>query len=287
VTTDHRGPTEMIDDILIAVDGSDCAHRAATRGVELAVRYDAAVGIITVHGGETGRGRAALDDAAGLAADAGVDADTERRSGTPATAIVEHAAERGSDLVVVGRRGRSGVRARLLGTVTERVLRRSPAPVLTVPPDDLNDETGTDHGDVLVTTDGSDIAARAAPYGADLARRFGAAFHVLNVVDVQSEAGVFDAGGVDSEYIDRLETQGHQAVDELVATLDTADLDVRRSVVRGRPHDAVAEYTDENGVGLLVMSSEGQSNLAGQQLGTVTGRVLRSVDRPILVVTED
>ncbi|GAB3319208.1 universal stress protein [Haloplanus salinarum] len=275
----------MFDTILIAVDGSDCAHRAAKHGLELAARYDAAVDVVTVYGGETERGNATLDEATDLAADVGVTVETDLLSGKPAGAIAEYAAERGTDLVVVGRRGRSGVRARLLGSVTERVLRRSPAPVLTVPPGDVDDGTGAAYGDVLVTTDGSEVAAEAAPYGADLARRFGAAFHALNVVDVQAEAGVFDAGGVDSEYIERLETRGHQAVDELVAAVDVSDLDVRRSVVRGRPHEAIDEYVREDDVDLVVMSSEGQSNLAGQQLGTVAGRVLRTVDRPVLVVT--
>jgi nucleotide-binding universal stress UspA family protein len=49
----------------------------------------------------------------------------------------------------------------------------------------------------------------------------------------------------------------------------------------------ITDYVADNDVDLVVMSSEGQSNLAGQQLGTVAGRVLRAVDRPVLVVTED
>jgi len=277
----------MFDDILIAVDGSDRARRAAKYGVELAATYDAAVDVVTVYGGDAEEGQAVLDDVAEMADGAGVVVETEVLSGKPATTIATRADERGADLLVVGRRGRSGIRARLLGSVTERVLRRSPAPVLTVPEGAVDGDTGTEYGNVLVTTDGSELAAEAGPYGADLARRFDAALHVLNVVDIQAEAGVFDAGGVDSEYIERLETQGHQAVDELVATVDASDLDVRDDVIRGVAHDAIGEYVEENGVDLVVMASEGQSNLAGQQLGTVAGRVLRTVDRPVLVVTED
>ncbi|GAB6861553.1 universal stress protein [Haloplanus litoreus] len=277
----------MFDELLIAVDGSDCARTAAKYGLELAATYDADVEVVTVYGGDTERGQAILDDIADMAGDVGVTVGTELLAGKPAKAITARAGERSADLIVVGRRGRSGVRARLLGTVTERVLRRSPVPVLTVPEGDVESDTGTAYGNVLVTTDGSELAAAAGPYGADLARRFDAALHVLNVVDIQAEAGVFDAGGVDREYIERLETRGHQAVDELVAAVDASDLDVRRAVVRGAAHDAIGEYVDENGVDVVVMSSEGQSNLAGQQLGTVAGRVLRTVDEPVLVVTED
>lgn len=272
----------MFDRLLIAVDGSDCARRATTFGLELAARYDAAVDIVAVYAGDTAQGRAILDEAASMAANVGVTVDTDLLSGKPATSIVDRAADRDADLIVVGRRGRSGVRERLLGSITERILRRSGPPVLTVPEGDA----GAAYEDILVTTDGSDLAAEAGPYAADLARRFGAVLHVLNAVDLQAEAGVFDAGGVDHAYIDRLETRGEAAIDDLVAALDTTDIDVRTAVIRGHASDVIAEYVADNDVGLIVMASEGQSNLAGQQLGTVAGRVLRTVDRPVLIVTE-
>lgn len=277
----------MFDRLLIAVDDSDCARRAAKYGLELAARYDADVDIVTVYGGDADRGQEILDEAASMADDADVAVDTDLLSGKPARTIAERAAERGADLVVVGRRGRSGVKARLLGSTTERILRRSDPPVLTVPANGIDPDTGTDYADILVTTDGSDLAEEAGPYAAGLARRFDAALHALSVVDVQSEAGLFDAGGVGTDYIERLESRAEAAVDDLLAGIDTTELDVREATVRGYAPDAIGEYVDDSGIDLIVMSSEGQSNLAGQQLGTVAGRVLRTVDRPVLVVTED
>lgn len=273
----------MFDELLIAVDGSDCAHNALDHGLALAARYDAEVELVTVYGGDDGQGRAVLDEAAEVAAEAGVDAETKLLSGKPASAIAERAGDRDADLVVVGRRGRRGVRVRLLGSVTERVLRRSPAPVLTVAEDGVE----TAYDDILVTTDGSEAAAGAGPYGVDLAGRYDAPLHVLNAVDVRSEAGVFSAGGVSSEYVARLERQGRGAVDDLIEGVDVSGLEVRRSVVRGPPHEVITGYADDNDVGLIVMTSEGQSNLAGQRLGTVAGRVLRTTDRPVLIVTHD
>ncbi|WP_049936928.1 universal stress protein [Haloplanus natans] len=277
----------MFDRLLIAVDGSDCARRAAKYGLELAVRYDADADVVAVYGGDAAAGEAILEEIVTMADDAGVPVETDLLSGKPAKSIVDRATDRGADLVVVGRRGRSGVRERLLGSITERVLRRSGPPVLTVPEGDIDDDTGTTYENVLVTTDGSDLAADAGPYAAEVAGRFEAVLHVLNAVDVQAEAGVFDAGGVDREYVERLESRGEKAIDDLLAALDTTDLDVREAVIRGHAPDVIADYVDDNGVDLVVMSSEGQSNLAGQQLGTVAGRVLRTVDRPVLVVTED
>lgn len=52
--------------------------------------------------------------------------------GTPAATIVETAAARSADLIVMGTHGRSGVAHLLLGSVAERVIRLAPCPVLTV-----------------------------------------------------------------------------------------------------------------------------------------------------------
>ena len=53
-------------------------------------------------------------------------------SGMPAAAIVECAANRGMDLIIMGTHGRSGFAHLLLGSVAEQVVRTAPCPVLTV-----------------------------------------------------------------------------------------------------------------------------------------------------------
>ena len=58
--------------------------------------------------------------------------DAQVREGKPATVILEVAEGLRPDLVVIGSHGRSGLDHLLLGSVTERVLRKSGAPVLVV-----------------------------------------------------------------------------------------------------------------------------------------------------------
>jgi universal stress protein A len=52
--------------------------------------------------------------------------------GDPATAIVEHARNGNYDLLVLGTHGRTGLSHVLMGSVAEKVVRRSPCAVLTV-----------------------------------------------------------------------------------------------------------------------------------------------------------
>jgi nucleotide-binding universal stress UspA family protein len=54
--------------------------------------------------------------------------------GTPYRAIVDAAVMEGADLIVMSTHGRTGLAHMLVGSVTERVLRRAPCPVLAVPP---------------------------------------------------------------------------------------------------------------------------------------------------------
>ncbi|WP_254545990.1 universal stress protein [Halomarina pelagica] len=284
----------MFDRILLPVDGSDPAKRAAAAGLELAETYDAAVDVLCAiepsrmreeeaarrHREE--RGAEIVAEVVGMAEGSGVPVETHLVEGRPHRVVVDHVNERGIDLVAMGRRGRTGLGERLLGSVTEPVLRGSDAPVLTVG----GDADAGGYENVLVPTDGSGIAERAAPYGADLARRYGATLHLLNVVDVQREGGLFNAGGVDAAFVERLEERGREKVDRLAERVRETDPDAepRTAVVRGAPHVGILEYADANDVDLVVMSSEGESNLAWQLLGSVADRVLRTVEVPVLIV---
>lgn len=57
---------------------------------------------------------------------------TSTAIGTPVDKILQQVAEDGIDLIVMGTHGRGAVGHLLLGSVAERIVRRSPVPVLTV-----------------------------------------------------------------------------------------------------------------------------------------------------------
>ena len=59
----------------------------------------------------------------------------EKAVGEPAAEILENARAWGSDLIVMGTHGRTGLEHALMGSIAERVVRRAHCPVLTVRPD--------------------------------------------------------------------------------------------------------------------------------------------------------
>lgn len=62
----------------------------------------------------------------------GVTATPFIRIGTPVDEIIRFAEDNGADVIVMGTHGRTGIRALIAGSVTERVVRASPIPVLSV-----------------------------------------------------------------------------------------------------------------------------------------------------------
>ena len=288
----------MIDHVLIATDGSDCGTRAARAGVELAATYDAAATVVVAAVGElsTADAERVVEDVSGIGAKSQVTVRTRVSSDRPRVAILEAADDVDADVVAMGRHGHTNLGERLLGGVTERVLRTTDRPVLTVP------GTGGGLGDyenVLVTSDGSDAARAAVRPGTDLASTYGATLHVLSVVDVVREAGAFNAGGVDRAYVDGLVEDAASDLDVFAAACEEAlehggrgDADahgddavaIEQSVRTGTPSEEIAAYVDDAGVDLVAMASTGQGSLAGQLLGSTTDRVVRTVDVPVLVV---
>ncbi|MDG5774877.1 universal stress protein [Haloarculaceae archaeon H-GB2-1] len=139
---------------------------------------------------------------------------------------------------------------------------------------------------VLIATDGSEHARRAAIHANRLAERFGATVHVLSVVDVQSHAGLFDAGGISQEFADQLEANAKDAVERLREAA-ASELDLQTAVVEGDPADQILEYATDHDVDVIVMGTHGRRGVRRFIAGSVTEYVVRLADVPVLTVPAD
>ncbi|GGL62198.1 universal stress protein [Halocalculus aciditolerans] len=137
----------MYNRVLVPVDGSDPSNRAVSEALALAGHLGSAVVFLyavdfdgipadsytpTLADRLHGYGAEVVADAAERAKRAGVTAETAVVEGTPHRVIVDTARDRDADLIVMGTHGRTGLEHVLLGSVTERVVRASAVPVLTV-----------------------------------------------------------------------------------------------------------------------------------------------------------
>jgi universal stress protein A len=146
--------------ILVPVDYSDGSRVAMEYALFLAERFDAEIEILhvaeipegeehTVVKPDTGEEellselimqqamKAETEFLAPFVRDATIPIKRSLLKGRPGKVIVEAAADRGTDLIVMGTHGRSGFDRLIMGSVTERVLRSAPCPVVVVRyPDD-------------------------------------------------------------------------------------------------------------------------------------------------------
>lgn len=134
--------------ILVPIDGSERGETALEVALQLADTYDAAIDLITIFGPQETSYLAKFSDtehttidragriyAAGLASPAGdrLRQHEVRWNDHPADEIVDFIESSRPDLVVISSRGRTGFSRWMLGSVAERVVRASIAPVLVLP----------------------------------------------------------------------------------------------------------------------------------------------------------
>ncbi len=78
------------------------------------------------------RGVQLTNEVAGILAEEGCETKPVVREGDPAQVITEYAENNEIDLITIGTHGRRGIKRRLIGSVTENVVRTSNVPVMTV-----------------------------------------------------------------------------------------------------------------------------------------------------------
>jgi nucleotide-binding universal stress UspA family protein len=131
--------------ILVGYDGSQEAEKALELALAVAFGMGSKVTILAVaqlpEPFVAVELQAALDDAhdhydrrlqkiAVSAAENGIPVETAIVVGHPAEQIIRHAEKEHSDLIVVGRRGRSTIQKLVMGSVSERVMQHAPCPVM-------------------------------------------------------------------------------------------------------------------------------------------------------------
>jgi len=159
---------------------------------------------------------------------------------------------------------------------------------------------------ILYPTDGSEASLAAVEHARGQAEQHGAAVQVLYVVDTE-QAGVGLASDLDLEpgggmigspsgggtgmvgtrdggggVSDRLESRGTDVVERVAEQFD--GIETHTAVRTGTPHETILEYADEVGADMVVMSTHGRSGIDRFLIGSVTEKVVRLADVPILTV---
>lgn len=142
------------------------------------------------------------------------------------------------------------------------------------------------YNQILIPTDGSDPATEAAAHAFELADRDGATIYILYVVDTDAQPviGVYGAPPFKGTILSKLEEEGTAVTEDLAAQAATMDLEAIVEVQSGHVCDTIIRYANKHGIDLIVMGTHGRSGVQRLLLGSITERVLRTSEIPVLVL---
>jgi nucleotide-binding universal stress UspA family protein len=213
--------------------------------------------------------------------------------GVAADAVAEWVGSTGADLVVMSTHGRGGLKRAWLGSVADRLVRHLSVPLLLVRPGGAEgsaDGVEPDAGDagavgirrILVPLDGSRLGEGALGPATRLAKQLGAEILPLQVVDPAEDIAAAYEG-----YATERRAEARRYLADVVERLRAEGV----AVADGEVQEGVAASTilerAREGVDLVAMATQGRGGFKRWILGSVSDKVLRGGDRPVLLVRPD
>jgi nucleotide-binding universal stress UspA family protein len=179
-----------------------------------------------------------------------------------------------ADILVMGTHGRRGMEKWFLGSVTERMLRRSPIPVLTLRGSKKARTTTTR---ILVTTDFSEGTDNALNYALSIARANKARLALLHVLEETRAV-------ISPQYRKEITEGVRRELLQLIPADAQGSPDIDTAVEAGTPYHVILRLLKKERIDLLVMNTHGKGMLHRALLGSTSERVVRAADCPVMLI---
>ena len=149
---------------------------------------------------------------------------------------------------------------------------------------------------ILVALDGSELAEQALPMAKDVARSSNATIHLIQAVSRQPELEAARGGGDTSiqaveltrdlahQLVEARLSRGREYLEGIAGQLKSEGFGAETAIQEGAAVENIVDYSRADGVDLVVMSSHGYGGIKRLLLGSVTDRVIRSCEVPVLVM---
>lgn len=139
---------------------------------------------------------------------------------------------------------------------------------------------------VLVPTDFSETSAIALRYGRALADRFGAALHLIHVVQEPfAQPWAVEAYGLSLATLqEQWQREATTRLDEALPPAERAAARAQATVILGHPVLEILRYAEEHTADLIVMGTHGRGPLGHMIMGSTAERIVRKAPCPVLTV---
>ena len=195
--------------------------------------------------------------------------------------ILAQAVSLNSDLIVIGTHGFGGFDRLVLGSVTEKVLRKASAPVLVIPPRaEATPTSPVRFKRILCPVDFSTGATAGLAYAVSLAEEADAELTLLNVVD---DVVMYDLA-MSAQDVAALKRSSVEALEQLLPADVRTYCSVETLVTEGRPAREILKAATARAADLVVMGVQGRNALDRMVFGSTTHAVIRAASCPVLTV---
>jgi len=210
---------------------------------------------------------------------------TEARveTGAPAVAILAVADALPADLIVMGTHGASGFEHLVLGSVTEKVLRRATCPVMTVPPP-ARATSRLPFAHVVCSIDFSPSSDAALQFALSIAQEAGAHVTLLHVLEWPNDQPLSQLKYIAPEYHAYREQDANlrlsRMIPEEVRNWCTPDV----HIAHGKPHEEILAFAARQRADVIVMGVQGRNAVDVMLFGSTTNQVVRRATCPVLTL---
>ncbi|MBF0554976.1 MAG: universal stress protein [Nitrospirae bacterium] len=179
-------------------------------------------------------------------------------------AIIEEAERHKTDIIIMGRRGMTGLKKFIMGSVTAKVIASTSSKVLVVPKDtQLRGET------LLVASDGSQHSEGAVDEAIDMASRCPTVKTLSAVCVVPDKGKIGEATDI---------------LTKITAKANAKGVKVETFPLIGQPYKTLVNASLEMGADIIIMGNYGSTGLASVFMGSVAERVIALSMCAVLVV---
>lgn len=290
--------------IVCATDLSELSNQAVYYGASLAARFEAVLilchvidlPVVSVHGAAyvyphdyvESLKEDALQKLTDLMEGRNVDWQPVVTAGPVASTLCSLAEKEKADLAVAATHGRSGLKRWILGSVTERLIRTVPCPLMSIPPFAGKRETGAagpvHFRNILVGCDFSADSGAALENALSLAQEYQARLHLVHVIEPVAYREALLSPGIMDEVRVNMNTKLTERLQAMVPEAVGHWCEVQTNCLAGKPYEELLKYATIHAVDLIVLGIRGRGLVDAMLLGATTDRVVRKSRCPVMAV---
>ena len=216
----------------------------------------------------------------------GVNVTITVEKGNPEEIILASAEADEKILIAMATHGRSGIARWLLGSVAEKIVHEAKNPVFLVrAKDDANTRAQATLNSIIVPLDGSKLAESVLPTVIELATAMKLKVVLLQTFSLKQIIYSYEDYLLDSAELQRVSKSGAtRYLESKEQQLKNAGIEVLSVVSEGEAAETIIELARGSPDSLIAMCTHGRSGVRRWILGSITEKVIRHAEDPVLAI---